>query len=309
MAITSVGYDGSINESQWARLVPLVGASHYGVAGTNDWKVTSHPTMDRGVRIATGTGWGHGVMDTNDATVSLQGATVGSGSRWDMVVARRNWSGVGGNTTFVIIGGSSSKALPSRNTSPGTLDDQPIALVQFSAGQTSPTSIVDLRCWGRNGGMAARDDLALSYLAEMASQVKIDKTLWTRSPDQNGNPVWTSAAPDGTIPLFGVGGTLAGSNPPAGSLLIQAGSQVAVSDAFGYARVVWPKQFPNGLLYCSAVNGDEYAVPNMFPCSAGHNWGSEGFGNTKSWVYACRTAASTAAANKQHRINWLAIGW
>jgi len=190
MAITSVGYDGSINESQWARLIPLVGSSHYGVAGTGDWKVTSHPTMDRGVRIATGTGWGHGVMDTSDATVSLQGASLGSGTRWDMVVARRNWSGVGGNTTFILIGGSSSKALPSRNTSPGTLDDQPIALVQFTAGQTAPTQIVDLRCWGRNGGMVVRDDLALGYLKEPGTTVTVNDLTWLCGFDANGNASW-----------------------------------------------------------------------------------------------------------------------
>lgn len=198
MAITNIGYDGSVNESDWARMIPSVGSSEYGVSGTTDWKVTAHATMDRGVNIATGSGWGHGVLSTSDATVSLQGASVSSGDRWDMVVARRNWSGTGGTTTFVIIQGSSSKTLPSRNNTPGTIDDQPIALLRFTAGQTAVQEIIDLRCWSRNGGLVVKSDLALGYLTKLGARVKLNGEVWSYELLGNDVPGWVNE--DGSGP-------------------------------------------------------------------------------------------------------------
>lgn len=323
MAITSIGYDGSVNEIQWAKLVPLAGSAHYGVSGSGDWKVTAHSTLDRGVIVATGSGWGHGVLDTSDATASLQGAAVGSGSRWDMIVARRNWGGVGGVTSFAIITGGTNRALPTRNTNPGTLDDQPLALVQFTAGQTSPSAIVDLRCWARNGGMTARDDLALTYLKLPGAQVMIGGSQWNCELDLNSNPSWTTFV-SGRIPLFGSSaGALAGpsgANPGAlitggQQFLIQAGSTVNISDTSGYARVTFQKPFPNGLLTVFGLNGDEGSAGNLLYASAGAAWGAEGFGTTSSWVYSVMGASPTGpinrngGINKIHRINWVAVGW
>ena len=217
MAITSIGYDGSVNESQWAKMIPLVGSSHYGVAGSADWKVTAHATMDRGLNIATGAGWGHGVYDESDATVSLQAATVSSGSRWDMVVMRRNWSGTGGSSTLVLVQGGATKALPSRNTTPGTIDDQPIALVRFTAGQTAVQEIIDLRCWARNGGLVARDQLALTYLNQPGARVKVNGEMWSYEYLANDTFGWVNE--DGSGPWVNlsqpVGWTYIGSPPKA----------------------------------------------------------------------------------------------
>lgn len=317
MAITSIGYDGSVNESQWAKMVPLVGSSHYGVAAPGDWKVTSHATMDRGINIATGSGWGHGVLDTSDATVSLQGATVSSGSRWDMVVARRNWSGTGGSTTFQIVSGSAAKALPSRNATPGTLDDQPLALVQFTAGQTAPTSIVDLRCWARNGGLCARDDMALAYLKLPGSQIMINGKQWNCELDANGNAVWTTFQ-GGYIPLFGASGTTT-AGPVGGQdlvasgqqFLMQAGSTVQYTDGSSYGRITWPKPFPNSLLTVILTNGDSWATNGAQFNVEGHNdfWGPSGNGSTGDVVYHCYDRQGASIPNRLHRINWIAIGW
>lgn len=329
MAITSVGYDGSVNETQWAQLIPLVGSSHYGVAGAEDWKVTPHATMDRGVNIAVGKGWGHGILDTSDATVSLQGGTVPAGIRWDCVVARRNWSGTGGTTQFLLIPGTGTKQIPSRNTTPGTLDDQPIALVQFSAGQTAPTAIVDLRCWGRNGGMTAKDDLAMTYLKEPGSSISINGTTWNCALDANGNASWSTGSVMGRIPLFGGAvSALAGSSNPqtlidgGTQFLIQAGSNVNWSDASGYARLSFQRPFPNGLITVMGFNGDDWATGgSMMFASAGRLdvFGPSGFGATNDWVYAVLAQPGAFLGgssmqmqrmpNKIHRINWIAIGW
>ncbi|HEX9229198.1 MAG TPA: hypothetical protein VF885_21555 [Arthrobacter sp.] len=338
MAITSIGYDGSVNEAQWSKLIPLAGSSHYGVAAGPDWKVTPHATLDRGVSIATGSGWGNGILDTSDTTVSLQGTVVSSGSRWDLVVARRNWGGAGGLTTFVLVPGSSSKSLPARNTTPGTLDDQPLALVQFTAGQSAPTSVVDLRCWARNGGMTARDELALTYLKMPGAQLMINGTQWNCEVDANGNPSWTTFV-SGRVPLFGASTGALGQDNINGAeglrpqdlvnagqqFMIQAGTNVNYSDHAGYARLTFQKPFPNGLLTVLAFNGDDWATGGsmMFASAGGVNgggtFGSDGFGNRFNWVYSVlgQPAAYLGGSslqmqripNKIHRINWIAIGW
>lgn len=311
MAITSIGYDGSVNEAQWAKLVPLAGSAHYGVAGANDWKVTAHATLDRGISIAAGSGWGHGVLDTSSTTVSLQGATVSSGSRWDLVVARRNWSGTGGATTFVLIGGSSSKTLPTRNEGPGTLDDQPVALVQFSQGSTAATAIVDLRCWSRNGGMTARDDLALTYLKEAGAQVVVNGKTWICSVATNGQPAWTTDHVVGRVPLFGVGSVLVGgSGSGVSQFLMQAGTTVGKTDGAGYARLTFPTPFPGGLVTVITTNGDasidrSRGQSYTFPV-AGAPWDN---GRLQDFVYNMQHTDGRNAANATHRVNWIAIGW
>lgn len=319
MTITSIGYDGSVNEAQWATLIPRAGSAQYGVAGAFDWKVTAHATLDRGVTIATGTGWGWGVMDTSDATVSLQGATVGSGSRWDLVVARRNWSGTGGVTSFVIISGSAAKSLPARNTSPGSLDDQPVALVQFTAGSTAPTGIVDLRCWGVNGGMTARDDLALTYLKAPGASIMVNGTHWNCELDVNGNQTWTTFVA-GRIPLLGAGGTLAGGASPAGAQFqVQAGSLAGYTDGAGYGRVTFPNPFTGGLLSIVATSGDDWAIGSggvTFAGSGNPAHGSSATGSVNDWVYVMHGYAGgnndgpvIRKTNQLHRLNWIAVGW
>lgn len=310
MAINSVGYDGTVTESQWADMIKKVGCADYGVVGANHLKVTTVTGADRTVSISSGKCWGHGVFDEMTSNSTIQLDSVGSGARWDLIAVRRNWAGTDGTTTLVKVNGSSSRAIPSgRNKGPGELDDQPIALVRITAGQTQPTAIVDLRCWAGNGGVTANDDLALYYLDTIGTQVVIDGRTWARSVDSGGSSEWNSSAGIGGIPLFGVGKSLAGGIPDKKSnFLVQTGTYVAKSDGAGNARIIWPKPFPNGVLYVAGSNGDNWSVPGMYVVSSGNAWGSEGFGNTKSWVYQLRDGDS-AVTNKQHRINWIAIGW
>lgn len=179
MAITSVGYDGTINEVQWASMISKVGMSAYGVADVPSWKVTAVPGVDRTVSIAAGVGWGYGVYDVSSTNVTIQLDTVSSGSRWDLIVARRDWTGTGGVTTFAKVNGGTAKIIPGRTTGPGVVDEQPIALVQIIAGQSQPGTIVDLRCWSSNGGMAAASEEALAYLKVPGAMVMVNSQIWT----------------------------------------------------------------------------------------------------------------------------------
>lgn len=319
MAISSIGYDGTVDESDWTKLMGEAARAVYGVAGRDHWKVTTHATLARGVSIATGSGWGHGVFDTSDATVSLAGATISSGTRWDMVVARRNWSGTGGATSFAMITGTSTKALPARNTSPGSLDDQPIALVQFTAGQTAPTAIVDLRVWsGNGGGMTAQDFLAREYNDGVGTRIFVGGEDWVSTIGASGGQTWTRVGALNSIQLFGFSAALStpGAQPPTGvQFLVQSGTWSQITDGAGYARITFPVPFPNGLLYVSGMNGDDYAAPAAFISSSGlPQHGTSGYGDKSSWVYALvaqdpATKTFAKLAGKGHRINWLAIGW
>lgn len=334
MAIISVGYDGAVTESQWSDMIKKIGASEYGVVTPNDWKVTPVTGADRTISIAPGKGWGHGVFDENTAPVQIQLDTVVSGSRYDLIVMRRDWTGIGGSSTFVKVNGTSAVQIPPGRTSgPGVIDDQPIALVQVNAGQTAPGVIRDLRVWGGNGGMVMWHDLALGYLESVGTNIMDcgNGKKYQRIIGPDGNAKWTTAVEDGYVPLSGFGGSLAGGVPSvyteAGiatspNFLIQAGTTVQFFDQSGYARLVWPNPFPNGLLTVLAFNGDDWSTGgSMEFASAGVNWGSEGMGNRTQWVYAGRAQPASAtgsgstvfsragAAGRIHRINWIAIGW
>lgn len=188
MAIISVGYAGTITDADWRRMAVSTVGVMYGVDDYASWR----PTVgvgDRVVRIATGGGFGLGVRDVIDTAVSVSLASVASGSRWDLIVARRNWTTRA--TTIVAIQGSATRALPSRNTGYGNLNDQPIALVRVAAGQAVVQDIVDLRCIPGDGGLVALDLLARSYLTRPGTQIRIGDNTWTRSIDSLGNPTWS----------------------------------------------------------------------------------------------------------------------
>lgn len=330
MAITSVGYDGIVNEIQWAEMIKKVGCAEYGVVGVGDLKVTPLPGVDRAVSIAAGKAWGHGVYDTNDASATVVLDTVASGFRWDLIVIRRNWTGAGGVSTITKVNGTAAMELPAgRTKGPGVIDEQPLALVQITAGQSTPTAFIDLRVWAGNGGMVMWHSLALGYIDTIGTHVfdSGNGKKHQRIIGHDGIPLWTVGTEDGYIPLAGYGHSLTGGIPlPGANFLVQAGTAVNFFDQSAYARITFPRPFPNGLLYVSGFNGDDWSTGgSMEFASAGLNWGAEGFGTTHSWVYAGRAQAAsphgyngnnhdlvysrTWCAGRIHRINWLAIGW
>jgi len=145
MAIQSIGYDGSVNESQVSKWTQYLGR-RAGVASSSAWTVTPVVGLDRTVRISAGVGFGDAIHDTVDATVDVQLAPIASGTRFDTIVARRDWTPPGGTTVFVgLTGVTAQQVAAGLLSNPGVTADQPIALVQLTAGQTTPTSVVDLR--------------------------------------------------------------------------------------------------------------------------------------------------------------------
>ena len=89
MAITSVGYDGSVGESVWGGLAARFGSPEPGVAGDSDLDVTL--AGGDTVKVAAGTAYGWGVSDTTGGE-SVTLTRPPSGARHDMIVLRRDWS-------------------------------------------------------------------------------------------------------------------------------------------------------------------------------------------------------------------------
>jgi len=217
VTFTSHGYDTTTGnpytEIAWADAHPLIGSGTYGVRSGSDWAVTAVTGADRTVSIAPGFGWGSGVTDQTVANETIQLDTVTSGSRWDLIVARRDWTPTAGETKFMKINGGSTKAIPGgRLMTPGGIDDQPLALVQVTAGQTQPTAIVDLRCWANNGGMVAKDELVKGYLNKLGTELYIAGVEWRYVPGANDVPEWVaSGAVTSYAPIQVSGYSIAGS--------------------------------------------------------------------------------------------------
>lgn len=315
MAFTSIGYDGTVNERQWAELVPSAGSSTYGIKDADDLKVTAVPGQPLMVSVASGTAWGHGVMDTEAANTTITCDSISSGTRWDLIALRRNWQPLaGGPTSAVKVTGTAERKIPdAREDEPGVIDDQPLALVQWTAGQTQPTSIVDLRCWAGNGGLVANDVLALGYLAKLGASVTIAGIEWNYVVGANDVPSWVKASEVGKIPVYGTSNARAGAVPPAGTqFLVQAGTIVATSDGAGYGRITFPKPFPNGVIYARADNGDQgldasRGTAISMPVAGAPDWPSPV--STGSFVYAVQGANGARIPNLVHRADYFALGW
>lgn len=201
-ADVSYGFKGEVTSA----VTPIVLGRGvlYSVEGPLDLQVTSGGGGDRAVSVRQGSAWGDGVLSTWNTGAVLNGASVASGSRWDTVVIRREWtpeSSPTGTATLMLLQGGSTRAISvSRTTDAGvTTSDQPLALVRFQAGQTAAQEIVDLRTWaGAGGGMVAVSDAALAYLTDPGTQVQIGRSLYTRTMI-GGTPQWTIADPTSEI--------------------------------------------------------------------------------------------------------------
>jgi hypothetical protein len=213
MALTSVYYDGPVTETD--RAENRGGVPDYGVYGAGDFNVTAHPSIPYAVLVKAGRAHGYGVTDTATEDQVVQCASLASGTRWDLIVVRRNWQPeLGGPSTLEVIQVGADPVIPdapARKIEPGVEDDQPLALVKWQGGTSAPVQFIDLRCWAANGGVIAKDQLALGYLARVGAEVRIGGTVWQYRLGDNDSPGWVPL-PDVTIVP---GATIAGSDKPA----------------------------------------------------------------------------------------------
>lgn len=207
MAITiNFGFDGDLTEDQISTWAQYLGGPLYNFGGNGDWKVTD-AAGDRAVQVAAGWGYGKGVLSFNGGPVSVQSSAVSSGSRWDLIAARRDWST--NTTVFTVVEGTATRQIPAPRTSRlngvGNTDDQPLALVRYTAGQTEPQEILDLRVINGLG----RDLLAfVDPKVGDEARVGVNGTYleYVRDFDGVGNPAWLQRKRFANLQGVGYGG-------------------------------------------------------------------------------------------------------
>ena len=187
---SSLGYAGEVNELTGKDFWNRIGASKYGVVGADDLKVST-TTGDRMLLVGSGIAWGHNIQDTLQTSLSVQLNSVASGSRWDLIVVRRD---VTAGSSVEVVQGSSARTLPSLTSTAASHPDQPIALCRVSAGSTTVQEIIDLRCWAANGGVLAVDKLARDYLAVPGARVRIGRGEHSFEPVGNDGFEWVLRA-------------------------------------------------------------------------------------------------------------------
>lgn len=313
LADTQYGFPGTITPTAWASIIGNASGGVFGVAGIADLKLATNSVGDRGALLSTGTAYGHGCIGIWTSTTQFNfAAASGTSDRWDCVVVRRTWSNTPGVsvTTLAVKTGSSSKSLPSLVMNPGVQTEQPLWLVRVKGGQTAIQELVDLRCFSANGGVQAMDNLAMGYLNQPGARVEIGNYIYEyRANSTTSSAAWEAIGSADRIALAGYGSAVQGtpSVAPGGLFMMQAGTIVQNTDANGFARLTFPKAFPNGLLTVVAINGDDFAVPRAFPSTAGGP--AFGGGGKTYWTYRMLMADGDAYKNRQHRINWIAIGF
>ncbi|WP_104116973.1 hypothetical protein [Arthrobacter sp. B1805] len=204
MTFRSIGYDttpeNGVTEIDWQQALPRIGSSFYGVDGLNDWKVTAVAGQDRTISIEPGGGWGPGVHDiwpAADGNVTIALAAAMGSPRYDLICNRRNWQPVGGGpSAFTVVPGSATRTIPDgRQHNPGTLDDQPLALVRVDPDRTDIREIIDLRALAGGGGVRIFDLLAREYLNFPGARVMHQDTDWAYVADTNGQFSWQRFGP------------------------------------------------------------------------------------------------------------------
>lgn len=313
MAVTkSVGYPGPITGADLAYWEEGLGRD-YRVETPNSWKVVALTNGARQVTVLAGSGSGRGIRDTStDTTLPSLDAQVSGGTRYDLIVARRNWSTK--VTSFAIVKGGATQegAFALRNVTPGTLDDQPLAVVPVSQGAADVGTPIDVRVWQANGAACARSDLVLQYLNTPGTSVLINSKEWHRTVDAAGNPQWQTAWLN-PVSVVGVTNPLVG--PPPGvdrQFVMQGGTNVLTSDALAYARITYPVPFA-GVVSVMVQNGDGAApaLENLIPVLGWQSASGPTY-DAVSFVYRLREMQDghvASIAGRLHRVNWLALGW
>lgn len=318
MALTSVFYDGFVTETDRAK--NRGGVPDYGVYGVADFEVAAHPSIPYAVLVKAGRAQGFGVTDTAASDQIIQCDTIAAGVRWDLIVVRRNWQpSLGGPSTLMAIqAGVNPEIPPSRKVGPGVEDDQPLALVKWQGGLSTPAQIIDLRVWAGDGGMFAKSELVRTYLTQIGAEINIGGVLWRLAIGANDTPSWVKTGEIGKVRLYGASGQLfGGASPNGGDFLVQSGSHVGHTDGAGYARLFWPKPFPNGVLSVQLTAGDDWANGRVafFNCAGRPDvFGGHGYGSKTEVVYVMQGSDGAGnswgkVANVRHRVNWTAIGW
>ena len=148
MTWTNWGFDGTINESQWAQMAGLLG-NGYVALNSSSCVVTAVPGA-RSVSVSAGTLYGDGVVSVNASAKTVAMTTPVNG-QWYVIALRRTWAtntvelvAVAGATTTTTTPTAPPSTLPTLNANVGVLADQPIAWAWTNSANTTVV-VFDMR--------------------------------------------------------------------------------------------------------------------------------------------------------------------
>ncbi len=209
MAISSVGYDGSVGEQQLAAWTQTLSSVPHVVSGMGARTIVG---TDRGVGIAAGMAAGFGVRDTSSTEVIVQCGSTTS-TRWDTIVLRRNWSLTanlnavpptpGGVSSIEVVPGTSSKVITGNlQAQPGVVADQPLWLAKVQSGSSVVTELVPV--WARSSQVVDVPSLLALPNPPLGTVAQVGDTMYYRRLDASGTPAWVTND-TGPMPAGGAG--------------------------------------------------------------------------------------------------------
>lgn len=203
MTIESYGYAGPVGgpglimpNDALAYWQMSLGSRWYWVYAHDHCVPSANMTGTRQVDVSTGWMGGLGITDHVTATETITLPSVSSGIRYFWIYARRTWQTTQATT---IVYEDAGTTLPTslsavRNTSRGTIDDQPLALFSLSANDTRPVLVNDVRMWGGNENFNAYPMAQnfLAYNAYEGNTVRFTdgRTFRRLTSPTSGNAFW-----------------------------------------------------------------------------------------------------------------------
>lgn len=241
MAVNSLGYQGKITDRAYAAMQPYIGKGPVVDKGGLNLSVVTG--VDRTVRLTPGTAWGYGVLDTLTTNTDIVLPVVSSGTRYDTIVRRLNFTDKTSTFGYVTGGASAVVAGSLASDIAGTgVVEQPLFLVKLVAGNTAPQQIIRLAEFTAQGNMrsfssvTARDYWmpspfpgSLAYIDDGTFGPDTGLTEYAR--DSNHTYSWR-VYDSGTLPVALASGIVSRSGPPAGH---RVGGLVTLMGSFKHA--------------------------------------------------------------------------
>ena len=259
MTITGYGFDGTLNEFQFAKLMNLAGL-RYAVGSTGDFAAFQVSGV-RSVSISEGDAYAPGVLATATTSQDILFAAPTAG-QWHLIVLRRTWAGTSGVCELVAVAGATTSSTlptvpptsyPTINSTPGVVDDQPLYWAWVNVTNTTVT-LFDLRRLPisdqiktyKVADATARELLAGMTEGDIADQADTNETY------RYSGTAW---APIGPKVMSTSGKTSA--MPATAQPIFKSERVAATTGSNGGISITFPTAFPNGVssIFFSLASG------------------------------------------------------
>ena len=189
--MASFGYAGSIGPGQWVTLQKVIGC-RYAIVHPTHFALTA---TGSGITLSAGQAGGGGVFDEWGSNQAVSLTKPGSGTQWWLIVLRRNWTTQASTFVAIPAGTTTPTSLPSRNTTMGGIDDQPLWMVPWASNASTPnvSTAIDLRLIGRGpSNYVATNAMVMTYFSEAGATLRIGRVDWVCTLSPAGVLKWES---------------------------------------------------------------------------------------------------------------------